>query len=56
MNTGFQSPLFNLPPVDLINTTGFPQGLLLFLFGVDMNPNDILDEPMYLDFVAAIIQ
>jgi hypothetical protein len=56
MNTGFQSPLFNLPPVDLINTTGFPQGLFLFLFGVDMNPNDILDEPMYLDFVAAIIQ
>jgi hypothetical protein len=43
----FQLPLFDLPVTEILNTTGLPQGWFLFIFGVDMNPNGVLDTGYY---------
>jgi hypothetical protein len=46
----FQLPLFDLPVTEILNTTGLSQGWFFFIFGVDMNPNGVLDAGYY-DFV-----
>ncbi len=57
VTTGFQAPLFNLPSTTLLNTTGFPAGIFLFFFGVDMVPNGVLDgSQLFSDIVPVIIQ
>jgi V8-like Glu-specific endopeptidase len=43
----FQLLLFNLPVTEIWNITDFPQGWFLFMFGVDMNPNGVLDTGYY---------
>ncbi len=56
-NTGFQSPLFNLPPTTFISTTGFPAGTFLFFLGIDMVPNGVLDESqLFGDIVPVFIE
>ncbi len=57
VNTGFQSPLFNLPSTTILNTTNLPAGNFLFFFGVDMVPNGTFDGgQLYGDIVLVIIQ
>jgi len=54
---GFQAPLFDLPPVDILNTTGLPSGAFIFLFGVDLIMNGSIDpEQLFVDLVGVIIQ
>jgi hypothetical protein len=39
----YQGPLFDLPPYEVLNISGLPQGLYKFYFGVDMLMNASLD-------------
>lgn len=53
----FQAPIFNLGPVDIINTTGLPVGFFLFYYAVDTNPNGVFDAgQMFSDFVVVEVQ
>ncbi len=47
----FQLPLFDLPLTEIVNTTGMSPGWFIFLFGVDLNPNGLIDADWYYDFV-----
>jgi hypothetical protein len=47
----FQSPLFSLPDTTLIDTTGLAPGMFLFFFGVDLNPDGVIDAEWYYDGV-----
>jgi len=48
INSLFQYPLFTVSPVEIYS--GFlPAGDYVFCFGVDMNPNGMLDVPLFYD-------
>ncbi len=53
-------PLFDLPPVDIwknVDTSGFPKGIYLFAFGVDMNMNNLIDfDELYFDVIGVNLQ
>lgn len=52
-----QAPLFDLPSLEILNTTAFPSGSFIFLFGVDMQMNGSLDfDRMYYDLVPVTVQ
>ncbi|MBI5591362.1 MAG: peptidase C1 [Deltaproteobacteria bacterium] len=46
-----QYPLFSISPPVEIYSSSLPVGDYVFYFAVDMNPNGILDSPLYYDFV-----
>jgi hypothetical protein len=51
-----QGPLFNLtPPLEVLNTSGLPEGNYTFYFGVDGNMNGNLDGPLFYDSVEVNI-
>jgi len=50
INMLFQYPLFSVSPVEIYKGS-LPFGDYTFYFGVDMNPNGILDLPLYYDYV-----
>jgi hypothetical protein len=50
INMLLQYPLLIVSPVEILNGA-LPAGDYAFYFGVDMNPNGILDSPLYYDFV-----
>ena len=55
--TGFQVPLLSLPATSILNTTGLPASVFLFLFGVDMVPSGLLDPGQFFsDFAIALVQ
>lgn len=55
--TNFQASIFNLSPVDIINTTGLPVGHFLFYYSVDTNPNGVFDaDQMFSDLVVVETQ
>lgn len=54
---GFQSPLFDLSPVTLLNISGLPKGVFIFYFGIDMVPNGAFDAgQLYSDLVITLIR
>jgi hypothetical protein len=54
--TSFQAPLLHLPAQQIFSAPGLPAGIYIFTFGVDLNPNGILDvDQMYSDSTAVIV-
>lgn len=51
----YQGSLFNLTPLEILNITGLPIGIYTFYFGVDINMNGIIDNPLYYDSVEVNI-
>ena len=53
----FQSPLFDLPQTEIINTAGLPGGYSFrFIWGVDTIPNDTIDiNDLYIDVVEVVL-
>ena len=51
LGSAYRGPLFNLPAFEVLNIHGLPVGRYGFYFGVDTQPNDILDRPLYYDSV-----
>jgi glucose/arabinose dehydrogenase len=53
----FQSPLFDLPPTEILNTTELPSGYsFAFFWGVDMLPDGLINDPLYIDLVIVNVQ
>ncbi len=42
-------------PIEVLNISGLPVGCYYFYFGVDPNPNCVIDEPLYYDDVKVCI-
>ncbi len=40
----------------ILNNSGFPPGIFIFFYGVDLNPDNLLDTPLYSDLVIVIVQ
>lgn len=53
---GFQQPLFELPLTELVNAADMPPGWFIFLFGVDMNPDEFIDAEWFYDYVTVVVQ
>ena len=49
-----QHPLFELPPVSVWNAA-LPEGNYTFYFGVDLNPDGIVNVPLWYDYVDVVI-
>ena len=47
----YQGALFDLTTFEVLNISGLPEGIYNFYFGVDMNMNSLVDEPLYYDRV-----
>jgi hypothetical protein len=51
----YQGPLFSLSPGSIFNSTLTPGYTYVFYFGVDLNKNGIIDNPLYADAVTVMI-
>ena len=55
--TTYQGPLMELPVMNVWNQAGLAPGRYGFFFGVDLNPNGLLDfNDLYYDQVTVTIQ
>ncbi len=52
--TGSQSPIINFPPTSIVNSTDFPTGFFIFIFGVDLVPNGTFDEDQFYGDVSVV--
>jgi hypothetical protein len=49
----YQGPLFNLPPLEVLNISGLPAGRYVFYFGVDTKMNGRIDfDQLFLDDIV----
>jgi hypothetical protein len=54
---GNTAPIVALPPLEILNTTNFPNGTFMFSFGIDFDPDGSLDtDRMAGDTVKVIIE
>lgn len=54
-NVAYQGNLFDLPSCEVLSTASLALGTYQVYFGVDLNPDGIVDEPLYYDSVTVSV-